>query len=54
MGSGPFHFFEWGTESTDLTLRVYQVKNFAFKTTNAEMQSTNCNVIYSKAKRPIN
>ena len=26
----------------------------AFKTSNAEMQSTNCNVIYSDLKHPIN
>jgi len=33
---------EWGT---DPILGVYKVRNFAFKTSNAEMQSTNCNVI---------
>jgi len=28
------------------------VRNFAFKTSNAEVQSTNCNVIYSNVKCP--
>jgi len=28
----------------DLTSGVYQVRNFAFKTSNAEIQSTKCNV----------
>jgi len=36
------------------TFQVFQVRNFAFKTSNAEMQSTNYNVIYSNVKRPIN
>jgi len=36
------------------TLGVYQVRNFAFKTSNAEMQTTNYNVIYLHVKHPIN
>jgi len=36
------------------TLRVHQLRNFAFKMSNAEMQSTNCNVICSNMKRQIN
>jgi len=43
MGMDP-HFLEC---RTDPTLGVYQVRNFAFKMSNAEMLSINCKVIYS-------
>jgi len=32
----------------------YQVRNSAFKTSNAEMQRINCDVIYSNVKLSIN
>jgi len=44
------HFLKLGVRTP--TLAVYQVRKLAFKRSSAEMQSTNCSVIYSNVKLP--